>query len=50
MPDIVLPMKLKIILDTAVTHCTVTRLSIYEEHGGMTFKIRLVALTTEDSP
>ncbi len=40
MPDTGLPMNLKIMLDTAVTNCTVKHFSIYEEHGGMTFKIR----------
>ncbi len=40
MPDTGLPMNLKIMLDTAVTNCTVKNWSIYEEHGGMTFKIR----------
>ncbi len=38
MPDTGLSMNLKMMLDTAVTNCTVK--SIYEEHGGMTFKIR----------
>ncbi len=39
MPDTELPMTLKVILDTAVTNCTVKKWSIYEEHGRMTFKI-----------
>ncbi len=40
MPDTGLPMNLKIMLDTVVTNCTVKNWSIYEEHGGMTLKIR----------
>ncbi len=40
MPDTGLPMNLTIMLDTAVTNCTVKHWSIYEEHGGMIFKIR----------
>ncbi len=33
-------MNLKIMLDTAETNCTIKNRSIYEEHGGLTFKIR----------
>ncbi len=40
MPDTGLPMNLKIMLDTGVTYCTVKNCGIYEEHCGMTFKIR----------
>ncbi len=40
MPDTGLPMNIKIMLDTSVTNCTVKNWSIYEKHGGMTFKIR----------
>ncbi len=40
MPDTGPPINLKIMLDTAVMNCSVKNWSIYEEHGGMTFKIR----------
>ncbi len=40
MPDTGLHMNLKMMLNTAVTNCTVKTWSIYEEYGGITFKIR----------